>query len=95
VRSSSAVGIGGHQWNLRCAAGARLPCRALCECGWTSTAGQRTQVLLELKGHLEEALKRDARLGKQQGDRATHWGASSSLVGWPGAHKPGGDHDNL
>jgi hypothetical protein len=29
----------------------------MCECGWTSKAGQRTQVLLELKGHLEETLK--------------------------------------
>jgi hypothetical protein len=67
VRSSSAVGIDGHQWNLRCAPGARLPCRTLCECGWTSTAGQRTEVLLELKGHLEEALKRDARLGTNSG----------------------------
>jgi hypothetical protein len=58
VRSSSAaVGIDGHQWNVQCAPRARLPCRAICECGWTSTAGQRTQVLLELKGHLEETLK--------------------------------------
>jgi hypothetical protein len=57
VRSPSAVGIDGHQWNVQCAPGARLPCRAMCECGWTSTAGQRTQVLLELKGHLEEILK--------------------------------------
>ena len=95
MRSTSVVGFDGHHWNLHHAPGARLPCRALCECGWTSTAGQRTEVLLELKGHLEEALKRDARLGKQQGDRATHWGASSSLVGWRGAHESGGDHDNL
>jgi hypothetical protein len=87
VRSSSAVGIDGHQWNLRCAPGAHLPCRALCECGWTSTAGQRIEVLLELKGHLEEILRRDARLGKEQADTATHRGAPSSLVGWPGAHK--------
>lgn len=57
VRSSSAVGIDGHQWNVQCAPRARLPCRAMCECGWTSTAGQRTQVLLELKGHLEETLR--------------------------------------
>jgi hypothetical protein len=58
VRSSSAVGIDGHQWDVQCAPEARLPCRAMCECGWTSTAGQRTQVLLELKGHLEETLKK-------------------------------------
>jgi hypothetical protein len=56
---TGAVGIHGHQWNVECALGARLPCRAMCECGWTSTAGQRTQVLLELKGHLEETLKKD------------------------------------
>jgi hypothetical protein len=56
VRSSSAAGIDGHQWHLQCAPRARLPCRAICECGWTSTAGQRTQVLLELKGHLEQTL---------------------------------------
>jgi hypothetical protein len=58
VGSSSALGIDGHQWNVQCAPGVRLPCRAVCECGWTSTAGQRTQVLLELKGHLEETLKK-------------------------------------
>ena len=57
VRPSSAVGIDGHQWNVQCAPRARLPCRAICECGWTSTAGQRTRVLLELKGHLEETLR--------------------------------------
>jgi hypothetical protein len=57
VRPSSAAGINGHQWNVQCAPRARLPCRAICECGWTSTAGQRTQVLLELKGHLEETLR--------------------------------------
>ena len=58
VRSSSAGSIDGHRWNVQCAPRARLPCRAICECGWTSTAGQRTQVLLELKGHLEETLLR-------------------------------------
>jgi hypothetical protein len=54
VQPSSAAGIDGHQWHLQHAPRAHLPCRAICECGWTSTAGQRTQVLLELKGHLEE-----------------------------------------
>jgi hypothetical protein len=58
VRSSTAVGIDGHRWHLQCAPRARLPCRAMCECGWMSTAGQRTQVLLEMKGHLEETLRR-------------------------------------
>jgi hypothetical protein len=72
VRSSSAVGIDGHQWNIQCAPEARLPCRAICECGWTSTAGQRTQVLLELKGHLEEALSNDARPSRQEADMPTH-----------------------
>jgi hypothetical protein len=75
VRSSSAVGLDGHQWNLQRAAGARLPCRALCECGWTSTAGQRTEVLLELKGHLEQARRtmpgtaRNSQTYKPGGDR--------------------------
>jgi hypothetical protein len=68
VRSPDAVGIDGHQWNVECAPGARLPCRAMCECGWTSTAGQRTQVLLELKGHLEETLKDGAGLSRTRRD---------------------------
>ena len=54
VQPSSAAGIDGHQWHLQNSPRARLPYRAMCECGWTSTAGQRTQVLLELKGHLED-----------------------------------------
>jgi hypothetical protein len=66
VRSSSAIGIDGHQWNVHCAPGARLPCRAMCECGWTSTAGQRTQVLLELKGHLEQTLRNGAGLSREE-----------------------------
>jgi hypothetical protein len=66
VRSSSAVGIDGHQWSVQCAPGARLPCRAMCECGWTSTAGQRTRVLLELKGHLEETLKHGGGLSREE-----------------------------
>jgi hypothetical protein len=73
VRSTSAVGIDGHHWNLHHAPGARLPCRALCECGWISTAGQRIQVLLELKGHLEQALSNDARPSRQDADMPTHW----------------------
>jgi hypothetical protein len=68
VRSSSAAGIDSHQWHLQCAPLARLPCRAICECGWTSTAGQRTQVLLELKGHLEEALRDGAQQSRQGGN---------------------------
>jgi hypothetical protein len=68
VRSSSAVGIDGHQWHLQCAPRARLPCRAICECGWTSTAGRRTQVLLELKGHLEETLRNAAQQSRQGGN---------------------------
>jgi hypothetical protein len=67
VRSSGAVGIHGHQWDVQCAPEARLPCRAVCECGWTSTAGQRTQVLLELKGHLEETLRNTEDQSRQEG----------------------------
>jgi hypothetical protein len=60
--SSQAGGIEGHQWSLHRTSGARLPCRIVCECGWTSTAGQRTAVLLQLKGHLEDSLHNGARL---------------------------------
>jgi hypothetical protein len=67
VRPSGAVGIAGHRWDVQCAPRARLPCRAICECGWTSTAGQRTQVLLELKGHLEETLRNGAQQSRQGG----------------------------
>jgi len=38
----------------------------MCECGWTSTAGQRTQVLLELKGHLEQTLRNGAGPGMEE-----------------------------
>jgi len=65
---TGAVGIDGHQWSVECAPGARLSCRARCECGWTSTAGQRTQVLLELKGHLEKTLKDGAGLSRRRRD---------------------------
>jgi hypothetical protein len=68
VRPSSAAGIAGHQWDVQCAPQARLPCRAICRCGWTSTAGQRTQVLLELKGHLEETLSDSAQQSRQGGN---------------------------
>jgi hypothetical protein len=68
VRPPGTVGIDGHQWHLQCAPRARLPCRTICECGWTSTAGQRTQVLLELKGHLEETLRNDAQQSRQGGN---------------------------
>jgi hypothetical protein len=86
VRSSSAVGIDGHQWNIQCAPEARLPCRAMCECSWTSTAGQRTQVLLELKGHLEETLKDGAGLSEGGGGDPTlgrapgAWSAGPALA---------------
>jgi hypothetical protein len=60
--SSEAGGIEGHQWTLHHPSGTRLPCRIVCECGWISTAGQRTAVLLQLKGHLEDSLHNGARL---------------------------------
>jgi hypothetical protein len=62
MSSSQAGGIAGHQWSLHRTFGTRLPCRIVCECGWTSTAGQRTAVLLQLKGHLEDSLHSGARL---------------------------------
>ncbi len=89
MRSSSAVGIDGHHWNLHHAPGARLPCRALCECGWISTAGQRIQVLLELKGHLEEALSKDMRLSRENGDMSTPMG-SAQRPGRPGRRPQAG-----
>lgn len=55
MRSSQAQGLEGHQWRLHRTSGTRLPCRVVCQCGWTSTAGSDTSVLLELKGHLEES----------------------------------------
>jgi hypothetical protein len=61
-RPPSAAGVAGHRWNVQRAPRARLPYRALCECGWTSTAGQHDQVLLELKAHLEETLGLGAKL---------------------------------
>lgn len=39
-----------------------MPCRIVCECGWTSTAGQRAPVLLQLKSHLEDRLRSGAQL---------------------------------
>jgi hypothetical protein len=60
--SSHAGGLEGHQWRLHRTSATRLPCRILCECGWTSTAGPETSVLLELKGHLEDSLQNGARL---------------------------------
>jgi hypothetical protein len=52
--------------------------------------GQRIQVLLELKGHLEEALSKDMRLSRQTGTCQHRWGAPSSLDGRAGAHKQEG-----
>ena len=60
--SSQAGGIEGHHWRLHRTSGTGLPCRMVCECGWTSTAGQHPTVLLELKGHLEDSLRDGARL---------------------------------
>lgn len=62
MRSSQTRGLEGHQWRLHRTSGARLPCRVVCECGWASTAGPETSVLLELKGHLEDSLHSGARL---------------------------------
>ena len=66
MRSSQAGGLEGHQWRLHRTSGSRLPCRILCECGWTSTAGPEAPVLLELKGHLEDSLGNGARLLRTQ-----------------------------
>jgi hypothetical protein len=60
--SSQAGGIEGHQWSLHRTSGTRLPCRIVCQCGWTSTAGHESSVLLQLKGHLEDSLRNGARL---------------------------------
>jgi hypothetical protein len=60
--SSEAEGIEGHHWALHRTSGGTLPCRAVCECGWTSTAGQHSTVLLQLKGHLEESIRNGAQL---------------------------------
>jgi hypothetical protein len=96
VRSTSAVGFDGHHWNLHHAPGARLPCRALCECGWISTAGQRIQVLLELKGHLEEALSKDMRGSAGRTGTCQHPTGSAQRPGRPGRRpQAGGDHDDL
>jgi hypothetical protein len=54
--------IEGHQWSLHHSSGVRLPCRVVCQCGWASSAGEETYVLLELKGHLEDCLAKGARL---------------------------------
>lgn len=55
-------GIDGHQWRLYRTSAARLPGRVVCECGWASSAGDETTVLLQLKGHLEDCLRNGARL---------------------------------
>lgn len=65
--SSQAGGIEGHHWTLHRTSGTRLPSRIVCQCGWTSTAGQHTTVLLQLKGHLEDRLRNGARLIRTQG----------------------------
>ena len=65
--SSQTGGLEGHQWRLHRTSGTRLPCRILCACGWTSTAGPETAVLLELKGHLEDNLHNGVPLPPTQG----------------------------
>jgi hypothetical protein len=70
MRSSQVGGIEGHHWRLHRTSGTRLPCRIVCQCGWTSTAGQHTTVLLQLKGHLEDSLHSGARLIRTQGQPA-------------------------
>ena len=55
-------GIEGHQWSLHRNSRARLRCRIVCQCGWASSAGDQTSVLLQLKGHLEDCLHNGARL---------------------------------
>lgn len=64
--SSQARGVEGHQWRLHGTSGTRLPCRIVCQCGWTSAAGTSTSTLLELKGHLEDNLHNGARLIRRQ-----------------------------
>jgi hypothetical protein len=55
-------GIEGHQWSLHRNSSARRPCRIVCQCGWASSAGDHTSVLLQVKGHLEDCLHNGARL---------------------------------
>jgi hypothetical protein len=69
--SSEARGIEGHHWTLHRTSGTGMPCRIVCVCGWTSTAGQHTTVLLQLKGHLEDSLQSGARLIRAQGQAPT------------------------
>lgn len=66
MRSSQVEGLEGHQWRLHRTSGTRMPYRVLCECGWTSTAGPETSVLLELKDHLEDSLHNGAQLLRAQ-----------------------------
>jgi len=51
-----------HRSRLHQTFGPHSPCRIVCECGWTSTAGHRAPVLLQLKSHLEDCLHRGAQL---------------------------------
>ena len=59
--SSQARGVEGHQWRLHRTSGTTLPCRIVCQCGWTSAAGTSTSTLLELKGHLQDSPHNGAR----------------------------------
>ncbi len=64
--SSHTGGLEGHQWRLHRTSGTRLPCRVVCECGWTSGAGSDTAALLELKSHLEDSLQSSAWVSRTQ-----------------------------
>jgi hypothetical protein len=59
---SSQAGVEGHHWTLHRTSGTHLPWRIVCQCGWTSTAGRHTTVLLQIKGHLEDSLGHGAQL---------------------------------
>lgn len=61
-RQGEGRGIEGHRWRMHRNSRARLPCRIVCQCGWASSAGDQTSVLLQLKGHLEDCLRHGARL---------------------------------
>ena len=50
------------RWRLHHNSRAHLPCRIVRQCGWASSAGDQTLVLLQLKGHLEDCLHNGARL---------------------------------
>ena len=87
MSSSQTQGLEGHQWRLHRTSGNRLPCRAVCECGWTSAAGPDTAVLLELKGHLEDSLHDGARVP------APGRGTCTQTISHPAAGAPAASPD--